>query len=315
MGDCPKDYLVFNDEEDEMLEKYQTETDKRVVMPDGSFKSRYDECFRVPYHKGHIGSEYAVPEELEQREMRFTELYPTFEDYATDWHGSKERDPQMNRYGYWENTHAKWDWYQMGGRWTGFYKLKEAVAHIGGLLGTPGLMTPEAEAGHADQLMVGDVDLEGMRTEAAVSAFQRYEDVAKAFGGEMPKLEHLWKDVVEDKSLGDIDARRDFYHAQPALVRLKAMKADDQLPKSVDRYFFDIEEFQCDEQTYVERAKNAACVPFAYVRDGKWHERGEMGWWGWVGNEKDRGQWNREFNAMLDELPANTLLTLVDCHI
>jgi len=210
---------------------------------------------------------------------------------------------------------AKWDWFQMGGRWTGFYKLKEAVAQIGGVLGTPGLMTPEAEAGHADQLIAGDVDFEGMRTQAAVKAFQQYEDVAHAFGGEIPKIERLWKEVVEDQTIGDIQARRDFYHAQPALVRLKELQDAKAMPESVDRFFFDLEEFQCDEEAYVERAKNSACVPFAFVKEGQWYERGRMGWWACVSNEKDRDEWNRQFNKMMDELPANTLLTLVDCHI
>jgi len=318
MGDCPKEYLAFNDTEEEMLKQYQTETSKRVVMPDGRLLCTFDDCFKVPDTRPgsfSFSTTFEIPPELEQREVPFTELYPTFEDFATDWHGSRERDPEMNRYGYWENPNAKWDWFQMGGRWTGFYKLKEVVAQIGGVLGTPGLMTPEAEAGHADQLMAGDVDFEGMRIDAAVKAFQQYEDVAQAFGGEIPKIERLWKEVVADESLGGIDARRDFYHAQPALVRLKELQASDGLPKSMDRYFFDLEDFQCNEETYVERAKNSACVPFAFVKESQWYERGRMGWWACVSNEKDRDEWNHQFNKMMDELPANTLLTLVDCHI
>ena len=56
-------------------------------------------------------------------------------------------------------------------------------------------------------------------------------------------------------------------------------------------------------------------MPFAFVKEGQWYERGRMGWWACVSNEKDRDEWNRQFNKMMDELPANTLLTLVDCHI
>ena len=46
MGDCPRQYLEFNDTEGEMLEEYETGTATRGVMPDGSYKSPYDEVFR-----------------------------------------------------------------------------------------------------------------------------------------------------------------------------------------------------------------------------------------------------------------------------
>jgi len=40
-----------------------------------------------------------------------------------------------------------------------------------------------------------------------------------------------------------------------------------------------------------------------------------MGWFGCVSGEKDRDGWDRDFNAMLDALPDDTWLTVVDCHI
>jgi hypothetical protein len=36
------------------------------------------------------------------------------------------------------NPNAKWDWYQVGGRWNGYFKLKDGTL---GLLGEPGLQT------------------------------------------------------------------------------------------------------------------------------------------------------------------------------
>jgi hypothetical protein len=42
-----------------------------------------------------------------------------FEEYAREWHGRTER-MIPNRFGYWQNPNAKWDWYEVGGRWAGF---------------------------------------------------------------------------------------------------------------------------------------------------------------------------------------------------
>ena len=55
---------------------------------------------------------------------------------------------------------------------------------------------------------------------------------------------------------------------------------------------------------------------FAVIKDGKWYEKGEMGWWGaCVSNEKDKEVWYKEFHKILEEQDPETLLTLVDCHI
>lgn len=68
------------------------------------------------------------------------------------------------------------------------------------------------------------------------------------------------------------------------------------------------------KETYMGR--NA--VPdstFAVVKDGKWYERGKMGWWAVVIDEKDAEQWAFQFQTLVQSLPPQTLLTVVDCHI
>jgi hypothetical protein len=56
-------------------------------------------------------------------------------------------------------------------------------------------------------------------------------------------------------------------------------------------------------------------VPFCLVVDGKWAERGEMGWWTIVTNEKDKEDWNKEFMSIIETLPADSQVTNVDFHI
>jgi hypothetical protein len=56
-------------------------------------------------------------------------------------------------------------------------------------------------------------------------------------------------------------------------------------------------------------------VTFAVLKDGKWYERGKMGWWGCVSNEKPEDEWDKEFKKLLYSLEPEDLITIVDCHI
>ena len=58
--------------------------------------------------------------------------------------------------------------------------------------------------------------------------------------------------------------------------------------------------------------------PFCYVtEEGDWIERGDMGWWGCVSNEKDSNIWESEFKNYIKSLDPedNLLVTVVDFHI
>lgn len=53
----------------------------------------------------------------------------------------------------------------------------------------------------------------------------------------------------------------------------------------------------------------------AVLKDGNWYERGEMGWWGVVHNEKDSSKWDEELKKLIAGLPDDTLISIYDCHI
>lgn len=55
--------------------------------------------------------------------------------------------------------------------------------------------------------------------------------------------------------------------------------------------------------------------PFAIVTpDGQWHEKGKMGWWGIVADEKDKDAWHTEVERLYEEF-GDSMAVLVDCHI
>ena len=56
-------------------------------------------------------------------------------------------------------------------------------------------------------------------------------------------------------------------------------------------------------------------IPFCIIIDGVWYERGDMGWWGIVTNEKGTEEWNGEVSALLENIPADSMVYNVDFHI
>ena len=63
----------------------------------------------------------------------------------------------------------------------------------------------------------------------------------------------------------------------------------------------------------IQNLSDVTC--FAMVRDGKWSEKGQMGWFAFVRNEKPDKEWALIVSESLASLPKDTLLTVVDCHI
>ena len=82
--------------------------------------------------------------------------------------------------------------------------------------------------------------------------------------------------------------------------------------EGIHRYLYGIDKDETEEQ-YIER--RTRFTTFAVVKDGEWYERGKMGWWAGVSDEKDRTAWQDEFDKLVKGLTDDTLLTLVDYHI
>ena len=69
-------------------------------------------------------------------------------------------------------------------------------------------------------------------------------------------------------------------------------------------------------EDYVSKIDWEDILPFAFVTPiGEWHERGKMGWWACVFNEKATDNWESEFKEFLGSLDEDTIVTVVDCHI
>lgn len=224
--------------------------------------------------------------------------------YAAAEHGYREHrtvevapdEHGVERFGYLENPNAKWDWYAVGGRYAGWFPVRVGDGF-----------------GRVDFARKSAIEWEPKRAVREAAARDRFSRWKRALDEHPDAPRPLsWREVRE--AHGErIDEARAAYNAQAQIVTWK------RIAEAHDRWeTFDldpVDDLGFDVDALVERERRRAPVPFAYVLDGKWHERGSMGWWGCVSNERDAlgwiGQWERDFDA----LPPDALLTLVDCHI
>jgi len=105
-SDCPQEYLVFQDQEKDLKKQYNSEKIDAIQTKKGYIVAIGNEKKKGPRSK-----------------QSFKKIYPSFDDFAQNWH-DMEKDPKTGKYGYWTNPNAKWDWYQIGGRWANMLKLK-----------------------------------------------------------------------------------------------------------------------------------------------------------------------------------------------
>jgi hypothetical protein len=346
MGDCPKEFMEFNDLEPEYLEEYENESQDRVVFPDGTMKSQHAKefYFEDPDDDSPFSSKkFHLPEDCELKEFPNTELYATFEEFVEDYHGG-ERDTETGKYGYWDNPNKKWDWYQIGGRWRGMLRTKENVEKGYGERSSVAVMSAQDNGDtdylqdqphEADYARVGDIDFEGMDLEVDIkidewwAKYQKYlqfEELVERGGyvrGEKwiqyeEVKEHLGWDEKEYNDIRwmDHDVHQIFYK-----LGIRKPKKDENGKEIVNPETgkWDWEE---DEPVTLEDLKTKhrhrwEFGTWAVLDADGWHEKGEMGWWGFSSESVEEGQeWNKSFvDTFLKNEDPDTMIVIVDCHI
>jgi len=76
-----------------------------------------------------------------------------------------------------------------------------------------------------------------------------------------------------------------------------------------------LQERRCDSALKKDIENIDEIICYALIKDGKWYERGQMGWFGMGRNEKDENAWDEEFKKLIADLPDDTLISIYDCHI
>jgi hypothetical protein len=186
---CREEYLEFHDQEDAFRERYRTG------------------ILDYPGAEAHDPEAYGKP---------FREVFPTFEDFMDAFYGP--RDEKTGRYGEWFNPNAQYDWYQLGGRFTGHLVLKPGRK---GLLGSPGVCTAPAGPGRADQARKGDIDFAAMSRESYASFLEAWAELER--DGKTSDRHAKWRhDIPETvttrERLVDYARQRSAHNAPTAFV-------------------------------------------------------------------------------------------------
>ena len=245
---------------------------------------------------------------------------PGFAEDVRDWCGATDYGDDENGFFTMStyNPKAKWDWYQMGGRWTGFFLPKLGKT---GRLGEEGVFGTKPETGKVDQIRVGDIDLDGMMERESRTAREEWaflsgliKDLPRAMS--FPEVLRKFEKELGGDRKEWIEKAREFYKNQPAYKAI----IETELGRKLDPLFGDVfESYKLYEpegmKKYVTMKGMSAVMTFAVVKDGEWYERGSMGWFGFSTGDKEQDVWVKEFYDLLTGLPSDTLLTVVDCHI
>lgn len=136
-----------------------------------------------------------------------------------------------------------------------------------------------------------------------------------------------WCEIHEDGSLWTTtneNAKHDYYllggryrgklhlkvGAKPLCPLYDGWPCDDDTDKLVEEGFCD-RAYKGDIDNWLDDQ----FMFFAVVKDGEWHERGQMGWWGVVSDEKLMEDWKNELKTLLSDVPDDAVVSVYDCHI
>lgn len=201
---------------------------------------------------------------------------------ATKWYDEDEIGPDGEVYSTY-NPDSKWDWYEVGGRYAGLIAVKDGVE----------IDNPNFSWGWSDDEREKVIAM-GNKTD---SAYIKDIDFSKMHKSEEQYNEAIryWELIVEG--------------AKP--------KNKDE--EDIVKWSFYKPEYYVNR--YKTKEKYAECrssfTMWAVVKDGVWYEKGQMGWWAMSSETDDEAvDWEMNFfDRFIKDLPEDTLITVVDCHI
>lgn len=249
--------------------------------------------------RGHRAKVRYTPDGARKEDWSFKRVYGSFAKYMEAYEGSSilpagESRGDVHKYGFTAvneaggaiqvinrtNPNYKWDWYVLGGRFRGFFLMEGGT--------------------RADSLLKCEVDMEEMRDAAEAKALQKFDRAMAAIAGrEEPDFDAL-------RAAHGLDAARTLYQQHPVTKSLH--EADFWRWNGIEK-----ELSGGDRVKHAAAARKNALRVFAVLRDGVWHEKGEMGWWACVSNEKS--SWDGDFAKLWEDIPEDAQVSIYDCHI
>ena len=293
-------YLEFQDQTEEILEKYKTSVDC-LKLPQGRIVPlcMQPDDNRFVIRDGKVYENNAGPLHQHRRTKRakriqalpsypFQKIYLDLQDFALDWYGL-EFNEQEQGYGYYVNPNGMWDWCSIGGRWPYMLLVKESCKEytIGAISWTRDGQIPETPEGYrwASGARMKDIEWEAMRAwehERLINRFKKLEQFFKT--GVCPK------DIYGFRTEKGILYGADYnYYRDESLEHY--LKREDQLR----------------ERKYPLYAHELLS------KDGYWYSQDDYDMHLRFTNKISR-VWEDRVNEFLDALSGEDVLVVVDCH-
>lgn len=219
------------------------------------------------------------------------------------------------------NPDSKWDWYQVGGRWSYYFPYRTNLSPGDQADLVFGSGWPRGEIPgkrfHCEGGPKKFLDLEALRATKEEEAAAEY-DKYKVFAANYPAA-RPWSAFVEEftelpngKDKWAVrDRVREVYQAQP-LIAAQRNHED-------YRWAFEctVDKFSVDRADYLADARRDAIPGFALLTlDEQWVAPGTMGMFGFSDDTPEgRAEYKGWANDYIDGLPEDAILVAVDLHI
>ena len=312
----PEACLHFEDLTDAYKKEYEKEGREFLIAPNGQEFSPWDMLTKkgddyvigLVFESNPRASDWALKETgWTSRFATFAQTYDTFEEFCADYHSAEPNEEGL--YGYTSNANAKWDYFSLGGRWTGYFRAKERCT---GSLGISGVFENQALPGHFDWMIKREIDFDSAMNQAAIDAAAKYvlfQELVSLHG--VPRLSG---EIIEEIGEKNQDQFRELFWNQPIVRAMQEKKLFSQFcaPETVDAFGTGSEEAK---SYYVETARLGCVVPYSILHEGQWYQRGQMGWFGFSNDAMTQGEWVRKAWSLIESLPDTNKMALVDCHI
>jgi len=225
------------------------------------------------------------------------------------------------------NPNAQWDWWSVGGRYTGKFisnapcgassSLEQAIVNIIDMI-YPGFINGRIP-GRCDSSRKGDLDINAMHALQMSNGYKWLDDCIDQV---LKKKQRVVTRPEMERAIHLCEEHHEIWKALPEDQRPKGGAYRSMflewLPEDA-KYAADVWEstWQLPElkgQTIEQWVRQAEPLTvWAVVKDGKWMQNGEMGWFGTSTNEVE--DWPKVFKQIFDSIPNDHYLTIVDCHI
>jgi len=208
------------------------------------------------------------------------------------------------------NPNSKWDYWVIGGRFNANFKVKPDTPQDDFVPSevhwSEGFGNVADHTNASDRARKRAIDYPAMIAARREDAEKQWEKLTAATEGLTPP-ETGWSGYREAHA--DIEEARKAWGSHPWVSATRRAGFFD----AYEDFFIGGENPQ---QAYIAHRETMAVTGFyAIVKDGKWLARGDMGWFGMSRNEANDTEWRDRVRDLIEELPDDTWLTTVDCHI